>query len=989
MGAARPVQAQDEAQALAEGVRLFQEGKYQAAQEVLVGVDSARLSPEQQRQHSDVLNQVNVALTMSEKAHRDLEDAGLAVDEDDHDTARTLLQRVIENEYASEAVRAQAAAMLENLGGGQAPEAAQEAHQQVDVERAATLTREGDEMRQAGRFDEARRLYNEALAFSPGFPEAVAGLRTLDEHAENVAGSRSLPDRIRQQDALNWQRTETEYRELKETIGRLVERHQFDEAKQLVLRARQVVEAGKQFAYPASDYENLRADLDRLEKYVLDAGRDYNEREIVRIRREIEENRRTRQQEAERNRKREVDSLMKQAMQHRKDGDFEAAIGVLEQVLIIDDRNDAARWLLEEWEDFWAYRQQRETRDEFYQQARQTLIGVERDKTPWADDLRYPKNWLEIISREERRLAGEGPLDSLLIGRLDTPIDLDLDAVPFREAVQRFAGAHGINVHVNWNDLVAAGVDPDRQITLTMPEQVTLKKAFDMVLAEAGGGVALGYAIGDGVMTVATRNWLDHSTQDVFTRIYDIQDLLHEVPDFDDAPTLDVIYNDEPTPKERDARPWQYGDDDDDEPESTPVDRSRIGRLIAMIKETVAPDTWRDRGGSIGAIHELNNQLVVTQNTAGQEQVANLLGQLRTQRAVQIAVEARFITVQSNYLEELGIDLDIVLNNGNAGFDMVSNANGVIATDPVLGTRLLLPRTFSQLGFLPNPAGLGTPFPGAVPVGPSQPFTQVGLVPEATGGAINMSNATPIPIRSGTMDLTSPQSLASGVPGSFVGRDTSGLTVFGSFLDNIQVDFLIRATEADSRTTLLTAPKLVLHNGQRAWVAVVTSHAFVSTLQPVVAGNAAAQQPTTQTVNEGAVLDVQGTVSADRRYVTLTLRPGVGRLLALERFQFAGANFISGGGFIQLPQVARQVLNTTVNVPDGGTLLIGGQKLAAEIEVEAGVPVLSRIPVLKRLYSSRTLVKDEQILLILVKPQILIQSEQERLAFPTLSRRDG
>ena len=53
----------------------------------------------------------------------------------------------------------------------------------------------------------------------------------------------------------------------------------------------------------------------------------------------------------------------------------------------------------------------------------------------------------------------------------------------------------------------------------------------------------------------------------------------------------------------------------------------------------------------------------------------------------------------------------------------------------------------------------------------------------------------------------------------------------------------------------------------------------------------------------------------------------------------------------------------------------------------AGVPVLSKIPVLKRLYSARNLVKDEQVLLILVKPTIIIQREQEEAAFPTFGQR--
>ena len=126
----------------------------------------------------------------------------------------------------------------------------------------------------------------------------------------------------------------------------------------------------------------------------------------------------------------------------------------------------------------------------------------------------------------------------------------------------------------------------------------------------------------------------------------------------------------------------------------------------------------------------------------------------------------------------------------------------------------------------------------------------------------------------------------------------------------------------------------------------------------------------------------------------MTVRPGVTRLLDLQTIPFSGGG--AGGGFgggaanqafLQLPTLSTQRVQTTVSVPDGGTLLIGGQKLASEAEVEAGVPILSKIPILKRLYSSRSMVKDEQTLLVLIKPKILIQSEQEELAFPSFTQR--
>src|SRR5205814_5450057 len=104
----------------------------------------------------------------------------------------------------------------------------------------------------------------------------------------------------------------------------------------------------------------------------------------------------------------------------------------------------------------------------------------------------------------------------------------------------------------------------------------------------------------------------------------------------------------------------------------------------------------------------------------------------------------------------------------------------------------------------------------------------------------------------------------------------------------------------------------------------------------------------------------------------------------------AGTTIIGTGGTnaasgtIQQPILQITEVRTTVSVPDGGTLLLGGQTLAGEVEREAGVPILSKIPFLKRLFTNRSTAKDEQILLILVKPTIVIQREQEQKQFPLL-----
>ena len=84
------------------------------------------------------------------------------------------------------------------------------------------------------------------------------------------------------------------------------------------------------------------------------------------------------------------------------------------------------------------------------------------------------------------------------------------------------------------------------------------------------------------------------------------------------------------------------------------------------------------------------------------------------------------------------------------------------------------------------------------------------------------------------------------------------------------------------------------------------------------------------------------------------------------------------GGIIQLPTVSVQDLQTTVTVPDGGTLLLGGQRLSGETDREMGAPVLNKIPIINRMFNNRATVRDERTLLILVKPKIMINELAER-----------
>ena len=138
----------------------------------------------------------------------------------------------------------------------------------------------------------------------------------------------------------------------------------------------------------------------------------------------------------------------------------------------------------------------------------------------------------------------------------------------------------------------------------------------------------------------------------------------------------------------------------------------------------------------------------------------------------------------------------------------------------------------------------------------------------------------------------------------------------------------------------------------------------------------------------GLSLSVQATVSSDDRYVIMTVQPSLSQLLSLQTFNINGQNTATAGasanafpGFVQLPQTQVTEVSTTVSVPDGGTLLLGGERLAGETTIEAGVPVLSQIPIINRLFTNSSTTKDNLVLLILVRPRIIIQKEFEKRQF--------
>ena len=193
---------------------------------------------------------------------------------------------------------------------------------------------------------------------------------------------------------------------------------------------------------------------------------------------------------------------------------------------------------------------------------------------------------------------------------------------------------------------------------------------------------------------------------------------------------------------------------------------------------------------------------------------------------------------------------------------------------------------------------------------------------------------------------------------------------------------------------MVQAPKVTSFNGAPASVQNGTQRYFVYSLQPVLAAGAIAYQPQIQGFNDGVFLTVTPVVSADRRYVRMTLSPVFNTLIQFENFTVPAAVGSLGGlggqgtsinATIQLPIFSNTTIQTTVTVPDGGTVLLGGVKRLREERTEYGVPILAKTPLIDRLFRNIGVGRTTDSLMLMVTPRIIIlEEEEEKLGIPAV-----
>ncbi len=652
-------------------------------------------------------------------------------------------------------------------------------------------------------------------------------------------------------------------------------------------------------------------------------------------------------------REQKISELTSRARELRHDRQWPQALRVMEQVIELDPDNAWASDNIYMIKRFLSLKRASDMTTLREEETAKLSGSIRNSEIPWYNRIRYPRDWKDLTKRRERYAATVGAESEENIKvrrRLETRVgDVPLVSVTFEEAIEWLRTISGANIEVNWGTIEVDAPDI-RQAEITVQlKEVPVRRVMESILKAAGGGVVqLGYVINDGVVTITTITDLN---QNVYPQVYDVRDLLVRVPDFV-APSTRIDlgsgsgqtdeYGDSTGSGGADTASGGLFDSDADESSLTP-DETRediIKKITDLIQTTVGnrEEDWYPNGP--GQIASMGGNLIISQTAKNHQLVQHIISKLRETQTIQVSVEARFLTVTTGFLNQIGVDLDIYFNTQSDIAGPRPTAGGMASgtTDPYTGAAVPFngPSTWRQAGHSGNPS---------------------------------VSNMSPTGMTQNSNTFANLIGVGQGIGGKI---SAPAMSIAGTFLDDVQVDLLIEATQAHSGSRLMTAPRLTLMNGQRAYVAVGTLVSYVAGYEPVVSDNVGVARPIIEDAMTGAVLDVDVTVSHDRRYVTMTVRPQVSRL------NNGGIIEVDDNWGVGLPNRTVQEVKTTVSIPDGGTLLVGGHKFSQEEQREMGVPVISKVPVINRMFTNKTKERNESTLLILIKPEILINDELEQ-----------
>jgi len=371
-----------------------------------------------------------------------------------------------------------------------------------------------------------------------------------------------------------------------------------------------------------------------------------------------------------------------------------------------------------------------------------------------------------------------------------------------------------------------------------------------------------------------------------------------------------------------------------------------MGGSAATIKRSDVKEFFERTGvpfpvGTSITYNQSISQLIVANTAENLETFERILARLNV-IPNQVEIEARFVEVNQDNLEELGFqwfltdDWEIAQRQGSGG---PANTESLIAKAD------------------PNGLTKGNRFFG-------KDITTGALAPIAT---------------------TTRNSNQVGL---------GGILSFATVLTNPEVQVIITALSQKGNADLLSAPRVTTRSGVNAQIQVVREIIYPTEFEvtePTISsstssinlgtgqssGGGLVTPPTVtpgsfQTREVGVILNVTPTVGPDGYTIDLTLSPEVAELI--DWIQYGSTISAGGQTFtynIPQPVFSSRNVTTSIVVWDGQTVVLGGLIREDLIKFEDKIPILGDIPILGRFFSTKGEFSQKKNLLIFVTARLV------------------
>jgi type IV pilus assembly protein PilQ len=322
-----------------------------------------------------------------------------------------------------------------------------------------------------------------------------------------------------------------------------------------------------------------------------------------------------------------------------------------------------------------------------------------------------------------------------------------------------------------------------------------------------------------------------------------------------------------------------------------------VTRVLSYSKAATLKDTLKKFLSARGDIlsDDRSNQLIIRDIPSVIPTIDNLIRQL-DRKSQQVEIEARVVSASRSFAQDIG----------------------------------------TELGFAGSTTSGRSLFSGTPAVGGSGVTSGAGIP------------ASPVSIGTGS---TSGNGITSGIPlvtSLSAGTPTSGLG-FSHRSPNFAIDFFITAAEAKGVGKLLSKPKVITQNNEKAIIKQGTKIPIQTTINNTIS---------VQFIDAVLKLEVtpqitaEGTVFMDVLVENTSIDPGIPRVQGV-------------------PALDTQSAETKVTVADGGTVVIGGIIITNQRVDITQVPIVGSIPVIGNLFKRTNVTVTSQELLFFLTPRII------------------